>query len=74
MLKMFENINHFIPKDVIVINLFVCKEFETSCYVRKNTTSNKDLEGKKNIECKKEKENEKRITCAIRRRRSFAMF
>jgi hypothetical protein len=56
---MFENTNHFIPKDVIVINLFVCEELRTSCYVRKNTTSNKDPEEKKDIECKKEKKMKK---------------
>lgn len=42
MLRMLENTNHFIPKHVIVINLVVCEELGTSCYVRKNTTSNKD--------------------------------
>jgi hypothetical protein len=65
MLRMLENTNHFIPKDVIVINLAVCEELGTSCYVRKNTTSNKDHEEKKDNECKKEKENEERLACVM---------
>ncbi len=62
---MLENTNHFIPKDVIFINLFVCEELTTSCYVWKNTTSNKDHKVKKDNERKKEKENEERIACVM---------
>jgi hypothetical protein len=38
----------------------VCEELGTSCYVRKNTTSNKDHEEKKTMNVKKEKEIEER--------------
>jgi hypothetical protein len=55
MLMMLENTNCFIPKDVIIINLFVCEERGTICYVRKNMTSNKDHKEKKDNEHKKEK-------------------